>query len=216
MSSTESSKPTAGTTRVDHLGASTFVEKGWSRLSTGDAVGADNALRRALELAPNNVEAGALLAWSFIQQERFDAARLLLDRVRAVDDQYALAMTVSGLLALRTGETARAVEVLQTAKALSSFDRRASLYAHLYLGMAQRVAGQHTSAVETLRAALALGPNFLEAAYELGQTLLQQGETIAAIDTWRAAASANKFSPWGKRCAELVALHERGESPVAV
>ena len=45
---------TRALTRADHLGASTFVERGWSLLSTGDAVGAEAALRRALELSPGD------------------------------------------------------------------------------------------------------------------------------------------------------------------
>ena len=54
---------TAVTARVDHLGASTFVEKGWSKLSLGDAAGAETALRRALELAPGDNEAESLRLW---------------------------------------------------------------------------------------------------------------------------------------------------------
>ena len=34
---------------ADHIGASTFIEKGWSRLSLGDHEGAAQALRQALE-----------------------------------------------------------------------------------------------------------------------------------------------------------------------
>src|SRR5690606_40303798 len=39
---------------ADHIGASTFIEKGWSRLSLGDYEGAQNALTRALELSPRD------------------------------------------------------------------------------------------------------------------------------------------------------------------
>ena len=38
---------------ADHIGASTFIEKGWSRLSLGDYAAAEQALKRAIELAPN-------------------------------------------------------------------------------------------------------------------------------------------------------------------
>ena len=37
------------------------MEKGWSKLSLGDGAGAEQALRRALELAPNDNEAESLL-----------------------------------------------------------------------------------------------------------------------------------------------------------
>ncbi|MFL5607035.1 MAG: hypothetical protein ACJ8AD_11360, partial [Gemmatimonadaceae bacterium] len=49
---------------ADHIGASTFIEKGWSRISLGDYVGAEEALTKALNLAPNEPQAVSLLGWS--------------------------------------------------------------------------------------------------------------------------------------------------------
>jgi len=48
----------------DHIGASTFIEKGWSLLSLGDYPGAIQALSKALELAPSDVQAESLLGCS--------------------------------------------------------------------------------------------------------------------------------------------------------
>ena len=39
---------------ADHIGASTFIEKGWSKISLGDYDGAEAALTKALELSPND------------------------------------------------------------------------------------------------------------------------------------------------------------------
>jgi hypothetical protein len=39
---------------ADHLGASTFIEKGWSLISLGEYEGAEKSLKRALELAPDD------------------------------------------------------------------------------------------------------------------------------------------------------------------
>ena len=39
---------------VDHIGASTFMEKGWSRISLGDYAGAEDSLLKALKLAPDD------------------------------------------------------------------------------------------------------------------------------------------------------------------
>ena len=55
---------TAPSARIDHLGASTFIEKGWSKLSLDDAAGAELAFCRALELAPGGNEAETLLGWA--------------------------------------------------------------------------------------------------------------------------------------------------------
>ena len=49
---------------ADHIGASTFIEKGWSRLSLGDYGGAEQALRKAVELQPSDAAAAAMLRLS--------------------------------------------------------------------------------------------------------------------------------------------------------
>jgi tetratricopeptide (TPR) repeat protein len=42
---------------ADHLGASTYIEKGWSLISLGDYPGAVQALDKALTLSPGAVQA---------------------------------------------------------------------------------------------------------------------------------------------------------------
>jgi Tfp pilus assembly protein PilF len=205
---------TSSTLRVDHLGASTFVEKGWSRLSTGDAAGAEEALHRALELSPSDPQAFVLLAWSLVHQDKFHEASVALKAAHHVAPEFSLANVVEGLLALRQARIDDAVQVLRVAVADTTADRRSVLYAHLYLGVALREANAAQESIDVLARALELGPNMLEAALELGHTQRARGDEIGAIATWRRAASANKFSPWGKRCAELVQMYERGEIAV--
>ena len=53
---------------ADHIGASTFIEKGWSRLSLGDYEGAEAALTKAIELAPGDPQSEALLGWAMMLQ----------------------------------------------------------------------------------------------------------------------------------------------------
>ena len=60
--------------QADHLGASTFIEKGWSRISLGDHAGAKQALQRALQLAPGDPQAESLLGWAQMLQEKYDDA----------------------------------------------------------------------------------------------------------------------------------------------
>ena len=66
---------------ADHLGASTFIEKGWSKLSLGDHEGAEVALKRALELSPNDPQTEALLGWAQMLQEKYDDALLNFQKV---------------------------------------------------------------------------------------------------------------------------------------
>lgn len=198
--------------RVDHLGASTFVEKGWSRLSLGDAPAAEEALRRALTLAPASNEAETLLGWALMLQERFDEALVLFQGVLQRDPAHALARANVGYVCLRKGIYGEAIEHLSSAIRAGT-DRKATLYAHLYLGMVYAEREMHDDAILFYRRALELGPNLLQAWYELGRVHWRAGRVDEARAAWRAGAEANKFSPWGKRCAEVLATVEQGGAP---
>jgi tetratricopeptide (TPR) repeat protein len=199
--------------RVDHLGASTYIEKGWSRISIEEPQQAEEALRHALELAPASSDAETLLAWSLAMQGRNDEAHELLGVVLARDPRHAQALVTSGLVALQRGELEEATALLKRAVAHAEYDRRALLYAHLYLGRVYLARDRHEDAAQYLRKALELGPNLVEAEYELGRTLWFAGARSEAMSTWRDAGRSNKFSPWGKRCRELLEGVERGEEP---
>ncbi|WP_373069646.1 tetratricopeptide repeat protein [Gemmatimonas sp.] len=201
-----------GSGRIDHLGASTFIEKGWSKLSLGDPVGADVALRRALELAPGSNEAETLLGWAQMMQPQYDAALATFQRVLGRDPEYALAHTNVGYICLRRGLYGEAIEHLSRVIRLD-LDRKATLYAHLYLGMVYREREMYDDAETFFRKALELGPNLLQSWYELGRVHWFADRRDQALAAWRSGAEANKFNPWGKRCAELLGQVEQGGAP---
>ena len=200
------------TGRVDHLGASTFIEKGWSLLSLGDAVAAEQAFVRAIELAPNNSEAVSLLGWAQMMQENYDRALLTFHGVLLREPQNALARTNVGYICLRKQIYGEAIEHLSRAIRLNH-DRRATLYAHLYLGQVYYEREMFDDADLFFRKAITLGPNLLQAWYELGRSQWFAGQREEAKESWRAGAAANKFNPWGKRCAELLESLEQGGAP---
>ncbi|WP_309670987.1 tetratricopeptide repeat protein [Gemmatimonas sp.] len=202
----------AGSGRVDHLGASTFVEKGWSKLSLGDSAGAEVALRRALELAPGSNDAETLLGWAQMMQQQYEAARTTFQQVLQRDPEHALAHTNVGYVCLRQGRYGEAIEHLARVIRLD-LDRKATLYAHLYLGMVYREREMYDDAETFFRKALELGPNLLQSWYELGRVHWFAGRRDDALASWRSGAEANKFSPWGKRCAELLGQIEQGGAP---
>ena len=202
----------SGSGRVDHLGASTFIEKGWSKLSLGDPVGAEVALRRALELAPGSNDAETLLGWAQMMQPQYEAALATFQRVLARDPEHALAHTNVGYIRLRQGLYGEAIEHLSRVIRLD-VDRKATLYAHLYLGMVYREREMYDDAETFFRQALELGPNLLQSWYELGRVYWFAGRRGDAMASWRSGAEANKFSPWGKRCAELLGQIEQGGAP---
>jgi tetratricopeptide (TPR) repeat protein len=200
------------TGRIDHLGASTFMEKGWSRLSLGDAVGAEEALRKALALAPNDNDAECLLGWALMHQQQYDSALLTFHNVLMRDPQHALARANVGFVCLRKGIYGEAIEHLSRAIRANT-DRKATLYAHLYLGMVYREREMFDDAQLFFSRALELGPNLLEAWYESGRAYWFAGKFDEARAAWRHGADANKFNPWGKRCAEMLSQVDQGGSP---
>jgi len=64
-----------------------------------------------------------------------------------------------------------------------------------------------------LQRAITLGPNLVEAYYELGRARWFGGNTAGARDAWRDGAHANKFNPWGKRCSGMLQHVDAGGSP---
>jgi tetratricopeptide (TPR) repeat protein len=200
--------------RVDLLGASTFVEKGWNLLSLGQVPEAIVALQKALALAPGQVEALVLLAWALVNDGQLDAAHAPLEEARGQAPGDALAVMVWGRWLALQGHFTDADRCFEQASA--SGDGRAALYAHLYRAQLQRTLGAHDAAALTLRHALQKGPNLVQAWYELGRTHWECGRRADAMQAWQSGSAANKFSPWGKRCAALLDLVSANQALVFV
>lgn len=198
--------------RVDHLGASTFIEKGWSRLALGEGAAAEEALLKALALAPGDASAESMLGWAYMLQGKFDEALLRFHHVLLRDPQQALARANVGYVCLQRRCFGEAIEHLSRAIRLDN-DPRATMYAHLYLGMVYFEREMFDDAKLFYRKALVLGPNLLQAYYELGRAHWFADEREAARTAWREGAAANTFNPWGKRCAEQLVAVDRGEAP---
>jgi len=197
---------------ADHLGASTFIEKGWSRISAGDHIGAEEALNTALSLSPGNPDAESLLGWALMLQDKFDDALLNFQKVLVHQPQNALARINVGYICLKKGIFGEAIEHLSRAIRLGN-DKKATLYAHFYLGLVYLERDMFEDAQTFFQKALALGPNMIEAYLELGRAYWYNGQRAEAVDTWKAGVAANTFNTWGKRCAEALATAEAGGRP---
>jgi len=198
--------------RMDRLNASTYIEKSWSLIAIGDHAGAEVAITRALEFATDSVEARSLLGWAQMLQEKYDDALGNFQQVLMAEPANALARVNVGYICLKKGIFGEAIEHLSKALRLDN-DRKATLYANFYRGMLYFQRDMHEDAEQFYRKAIALGPNLIEAHYELGRTCWRAGDRVKAIAAWRDGASANKFSPWGKRCSEMALLVEAGGEP---
>ena len=197
---------------ADHIGASTFIEKGWTRISLGDYVGAEEALGKALQLAPNDPQAESLLGWAQMLQEKYDDALLQFQKVLMREPSNALARINVGYICLKKRIFGEAIEHLSRAIRLDT-DRKATLYAHFYLGLVYLERDMFEDAQTFLQKTLVLGPNLIEAHYELGRAFWFNGQRNEAVQAWRNGFTANKFNPWGKKCADVLQTVEQGGEP---
>jgi tetratricopeptide (TPR) repeat protein len=195
--------------QADHLGASTYIEKGWSLISLGDYSGAIQALDKALSLSPGTVEAQSLLGWAQMLHEDYDDALGNFSKVLMKEPANALARINVGYICLKKQIFGEAIEHLSKAIRLDN-DRKATLYAHYYLGLVYLEREMYEDAQSFLRKTLKLGPNLIEAYFELGRALWLGGNREEAVRTWTDGHKANKFNPWAKRCQEMLDVAAAG------
>jgi tetratricopeptide (TPR) repeat protein len=198
--------------QVDHIGASTFIEKGWSLISLGDYAGAIQSLQKALGLSPNETQAQSLLGWAQMLHEDYDDALATFSRVLMKEPANSLARINVGYICLKKRIFGEAIEHLSKAIRLDN-DRKATLYAHYYLGLVYLEREMFEDAQVFFQKTLQLGPNLIEAYFELGRAQWFSGEPDAAKQTWADGHKANKFNPWGKRCKEMLDLVASGGEP---
>jgi tetratricopeptide (TPR) repeat protein len=196
----------------DHLGASTFIEKGWSLISLGDYAGAIQSLTKALALAPSEIQAQSLLGWAQMLHEDYDDALATFSKVLMKEPANSLARINVGYLCLKKRIFGEAIEHLSKAIRLDN-DRKATLYAHYYLGLVYLEREMFEDAVTFFHKTLVLGPNLIETYYELGRANWYMGDKAAARQAWTDGFKANKFNSWGKRCKEMIDLTDGGGEP---
>jgi tetratricopeptide (TPR) repeat protein len=197
---------------ADHIGASTFIEKGWSLISLGDHGGAIQALTKALQLSPGETQAENLLGWAQMLHEDYDDALQTFSKVLMKEPANSLARINVGYICLKKRIFGESIEHLSKAIRLDN-DKKATLYAHFYLGLVYLQREMYEDAQTFFEKTLQLGPNLIEAYYELGRAHWFAGEQDKAKSTWTEGFKANKFNSWGKKCQEMLELVARGEEP---
>ena len=200
------------TGRSARLNASTHIERGWNLISRGEHAQAADELQKALRLVPDDTQAASLLGWALMLQEKYDDALYHFHGVLQREPAHAIARVNVGYICLKKGIYGESIEHLTRAIHDSS-DRKATLYANLYLGMLYATREMYVDAESFLAKALALGPNLIEAYYELGRVRWSNGNSAGARQAWRDGAAAGKFSPWGQRCAAMLVEVDGEDSP---
>lgn len=196
----------------DHIGASTFIEKGWSLLSLGDYAGSIAALTKALELSPGDAQAESLLGWAQMLKEDYDDALMTFQKVLMREPANSLARINVGYICLKKRIFGEAIEHLSKAIRMAN-DKKATLYAHYYLGLVYLEREMFEDADTFFRKTLELGPNLIEAYFQLGRAQWYAGDQETAKATWAQGFAVNKFNPWGKKCRDVLAVVEAGGSP---
>lgn len=199
------------TVRHDHLGASTYIDKGWSELAAARWTQAEDLLRQALTLDGENSTAQGLLGWALLHQDRSDEALQLCLQVLLREPEHGLARVAVGAICLRKGILGEAIEHL-TRAASRPGDARAVLYANFWLGVAYLERDMLTDAVEFLRRAVTLGPNLAEGWLELGRALWFQGKHVEAREAWT-VGSGLRHSPFAARSLSLLETVAAGGTP---
>jgi tetratricopeptide (TPR) repeat protein len=195
---------------ADHIGSSTYIERGWSAIAGGDAKRAVKELERALQLAPNDPEAETLLGWAQMLRGQYDDALFTYYKVLARTPDNPLARVNLGYICLKKGIFGEAIEHLSKAIRQEQ-DRKASLYAHFYMGLVYLEREMYDDARAFFRRTLELGPNMLEAWYEMGRAFYLEKNQRAAAEAWRQGVETNRFSLWGERCGEALRQMHAGE-----
>lgn len=195
--------------REDRLGASTYLDRGWSLIAQGDYAMAEGSLRKAIELSPRDAQGSALLAWALMHQNRLDDASEAVVAALRLNALNSLAHVAAGYVALRRGNLVEAIRFLTRASKMDN-DPKAKLYANLYLGITYLKREMYSDAGIFLRQAVSLGPNLTEGYYYLGRALYLAGMPEEAKGCWHVGAGAAKRNSWGVKCQEILAAVEAG------
>ena len=142
----------------------------------------------------------------------YDDALQTFSKVLMKEPANSLARINVGYICLKKRIFGEAIEHLSKAIRLDN-DKKATLYAHFYLGLVYLQREMYEDAQTFFGKTLKLGPNLIEAYYELGRARWFAGEQDQAKQTWTEGFKANKFNPWGKKCQEMLDLVAQGGEP---
>ena len=152
------------------------------------------------------MQAQSLLGWAQMLHEDYDDALATFSRVLMKEPANALARINVGYICLKKRIFGEAIEHLSKAIRLDN-DRKATLYAHYYLGLVYLERDMYEDAQTFFRKTLQLGPNLIEAYFELGRAQWFAGDTgrrsqhLGARDTRPTSSipgpsGARKCSTW--------------------
>jgi predicted O-linked N-acetylglucosamine transferase (SPINDLY family) len=172
------------TREADHLDGLRFLAE--LRSSQGRAAEAVRALRRLVQLCPEDASLHRQFGAALLQMRAYREAIAVLRAAIALDAGNGRAHNNLGLALLRAGDPAAALIALSTAIAV---DPR-NAHAHFNCGLAQEACGATAAAQESYRRALEREPHLAQAHSRLGDLLRPSDPAAARLAHWRARESA--------------------------
>jgi len=176
------------TLRTNPQSLKAWLNLGNVRLERGDAAGAEACYRRMLELRATS--AGyAQLGQALEAQGRTAAAQAAIRAAHALDPGNPVALQALGMIALREGRHAEAVEFFRKAAGEGDGPARADL------GTALALAGRMAEAEQVLREALAAAPRDAHVWGAWGNLLFRTGRDAEAVEAHRRANALRPGDP---------------------
>lgn len=191
--------------------------EGWNGLARirqqrGDLVGAETALRRALEAAPERWTSAHNLGVFLLGLHRYDEAEPLLDTGAAQQARGGLADDVPQLALARLYLETRRPE-LALAAASRAWDLRPSPEAAFRKGAARYELGQYEGAEIEFRRALELDPGYWLARGGLGQVQAQRGQYDLAAESFREVLARDPRNAAARENLRRLAERTGGDAP---
>lgn len=186
----------------DRLNSSSFVERGWNLIAAEKYPEAVAALEKALALAPENTEAEGMLGWALMKMGSFDRALACLQRVLVADPQNAMARANLGYVCFRRQIYGEALQHLSAA--IEPGDKKATMYAYVYLGELQTELGKVEEALDSYKRAIEAGPGLIEAYYHMGLLLYREQRLDQARAVWQSAVERSPYNPYAKKARALL------------
>ncbi len=166
-----------------------YIEKGYAALAAGMLEDAVFAFRSELVRDPSSIEARIGLASYFFERENLIESRKLVDQVLELDERNARALGLRGALKFRDGDLGAAQSDLKRALKIDEN----SAYNRNYLGVVYQEMDRMEDAVEQIRRAVELDPEYLSAHFNLA-VILATSETP---DLAAASASYQRYLALG-------------------
>lgn len=168
---------------AQNANAADYLRQGITRLEQNDLAGAEAALRKAIELDPNDAKAYTNLGVALARQGKLEEAIAEYKQATHFDPNSAATHTNLGSALARQGNLEEAVAEHKQAIRISP----TSTAAHTNLGSALARQGKLEEAIAAYRQALRINSSFAEAHYNLGLALSTQGELDEAVIAYQTA-----------------------------